>query len=110
MSDITSLGKTSKDDSSPAPLDSTIGAEELQRFVKELFTLNHDLNNPLAGVVGYTELALSDPETLPADIVSYLEKVQKSASMMQAIIERCAKAKHHLQSQVDVSSLKPEDS
>jgi hypothetical protein len=47
---------------------------------------------------------------LPADIVNYLEKVQKSASMMQAIIERCAKAKHHLQTQVDVSSLKPEDS
>lgn len=112
MSDATQPDQTTRQKADPhplAPLDSQEGAAELQRFVKELFTLNHDLNNPLAGVVGYTELALSDPDSLPENIVDYLEKVQKSAGMMQEIIARCAEAKYHLQTQVDVTALKPDD-
>ncbi|MBN4072372.1 hypothetical protein JYU03_00465 [bacterium AH-315-F03] len=90
-------------------LDSPEGITRLKEFVRELYTLNHDLNNPLAGVIGYTELATSEPDILPTHIVDYLGKVQLSAAKLEAVIARASQAKYSLQEHVDVTELQPDD-
>ena len=86
-------------------LDSPEGIEDLKRFASKLITLNHDLNNPLAGVVGYLELAMTSGDTLPPDTLEMLNNVQRSAELLQEVINRLTQAKRRLQASVDISQL-----
>lgn len=87
------------------PLDSPEGIEELKRFAAALITLNHDLNNPLAGIVGYLELAMTGKEPIPPDANEMLKNVQRSAELMEKVIQQLTQAKRRLQSSVDISAI-----
>ncbi|HSG99172.1 MAG TPA: histidine kinase dimerization/phospho-acceptor domain-containing protein [candidate division Zixibacteria bacterium] len=85
--------------------DSPEGLVELKRFAAALLELNHDLNNPLAGVVGYLELAMTSHDDLPEDTRKMLANVQKSADLLEKVIGRLTSAKRRLQTSVDISEL-----
>ncbi len=70
-----------------------ITEEELELFrqikplIGECLKLNHELNNPLAGVIGYTELMLSTETDLTGNQKELLGKILNSAEKMKYIIE-----------------------
>ncbi len=94
-----------KEKQSLVPLNSPEGQACLKEFFSAQFELNHDLNNPLAGVVGYLELALTDSETIPARPLELLKNVQKCADRMDQLIQEYVKSKRRLQTTVDLSDV-----
>ncbi len=91
------------------PLNSVEGQACLKEFFSAQFELNHDLNNPLAGIVGYLELALTDSETIPTRPRELLKNVQKCADRMDELIQEYVKSKRRLQNTVDLSDVVDED-
>lgn len=72
---------------------SNITEEEFELFrqikplIGECLRLNHELNNPLAGVIGYTELMLSSETSLTDNQKELLGKILSSAEKMKYLIE-----------------------
>lgn len=70
-----------------------ISQEEMELFIRlkpligECLKLNHNLNNPLAGVVGYSELLLSGDEELSENQKNMVNKIMGSAIKMQELLE-----------------------
>lgn len=82
-------------------LNSPEGIEAVRKFAALLLELNHDLNNPLAGIIGYLDLALNSDHDIPEDLKSMLQSVQLSAEMMDKLIRKFAMAKQDLIAEVD---------
>lgn len=91
------------------PLNSPEGQARLKEFLGAQFELNHDLNNPLAGVIGYLELALTDKDAIPERALELLQNVQKCANRMDELIQEFVKSKRRLQTTVDLSDVLPEE-
>lgn len=89
----------------PVALNSPAGQECLKQFFRAQFELNHDLNNPLAGVVGYLELAMADADSIPPRAVELLRNAQKCANRIDELIQEFVKSKRHLQNTVDLSDV-----
>lgn len=104
-----SATKTPKPKTELLSLDSPEGSAELRSFCAALLDLNHDLNNPLAGVIGYLELAMSREDDLTSKSMEMLGHVQASADKMNTLIQEFTVAKRRLQSTVDISSLLHKD-
>ncbi len=85
--------------------DSPEAARAIASFAAKLIELNHDLNNPLAGVIGYLELALSSDEGVHEEVKSLLQSAQLSADMMNDLVKKLTGAKRALLSEVDFSPL-----
>ncbi|MFQ5606650.1 MAG: histidine kinase dimerization/phospho-acceptor domain-containing protein [Candidatus Zixiibacteriota bacterium] len=81
------------------------GAAEISRFAAKLIETNHDLNNPLAGVIGYLELALSSEDGVHDEVKSLLQSAQLSAEMISSKVKRLSEAKLDLVRKVDLTSL-----
>ncbi len=115
MNDKTTTGSNSasspmdNDERQLFALDSPEGQECLKEFFSAQFELNHDLNNPLAGVVGYLELALTGKESIPERPKELLLNVQKCANRMDELIQEFVKSKRRLQEAVDLSDVICED-
>jgi hypothetical protein len=50
------------------------------------FSLRHEINNPLAGILGNAELALASPAKLPADVRQRLETIAALAVQIRDIL------------------------
>lgn len=85
--------------------DSPEAAPAIASFAAKLMNLNHDLNNPLAGVIGYLELAMSSDEGVHEEVKSLLESAQLAADMMNDLIKKLTEAKCVLLKEVDFSEL-----
>jgi len=90
-------------------LNSPEGQACLKEFLGAQFELNHDLNNPLAGVVGYLELAMTGKDDIPERPLELLQNVQKCANRMDELIQEFVKSKRRLQNTVDLSDVLPEE-
>jgi len=74
--------------------------EELEELNSRLETLNeekndimqtvtHDMKNPLAGIIGLTDLALSDADSIPREeILEFMEQIEKAAQKMNDMIRK----------------------
>lgn len=85
--------------------DSAEAAAAIANFAVKLIELNHDLNNPLAGVIGYLELAMSSDDGVSDDVKSLLESAQLSADMMNDLIKKLSDAKCELLKEVNFKPL-----
>ena len=56
-------------------------------FLVYSLSLNHDLNNPLTGIMGYTEFLLMESDTLSTDQIELLKNIQKCSERIQKILE-----------------------
>ena len=76
----------------------------LKPYIGHCLTLNHDLNNPLAGIIGYVEFILTD-ETISEDHRKFLNQVMTCAERMHQMINDLCEEKIALGEQIDLSSV-----
>jgi hypothetical protein len=56
-----------------------VKSERAAAITETTVTINHEINNPLTAILGNTQLMLMSRDKLPADIVSKLETIERSA-------------------------------
>ena len=62
----------------PAELQKELATFELLKpFIAHCLALNHDLNNPLAGIVGYCEFLTDEGKDMTDDQQEYVRQIMK---------------------------------
>jgi signal transduction histidine kinase len=74
--------------------DRLIKSERAAAITETTVTINHEINNPLTAILGNTQLLLMSKDKLPADTISKLQTIERSAvkirettSKLMSIIE-----------------------
>ena len=78
---------------------------QVKPLIGECLRLNHDLNNPLAGVIGYTELMLSNDRDLTDNQKELLGKILSSAEKMKYLIEDLCNKKIGMGRTIDLQEI-----
>lgn len=68
-----------------------IKSERLKAIIETAVTINHEVNNPLAAVLGYVQLLLSRPENLNPDTIDKLKKIETGALRIKEVTNRLLK-------------------
>jgi PAS domain S-box-containing protein len=63
-------------------------AERVSAITETAISVNHEINNPLCSILGYTQLILMDRDSLDPDVVRKLEGIEKQIMRIQEIAER----------------------
>jgi two-component system, sporulation sensor kinase E len=63
-------------------------AERVTAITETAISVNHEINNPLCSILGYTQLILMDRESLDPDVVSKLESIEKQIVRIQEIADK----------------------
>lgn len=71
--------------------DDLVKSERLKAMVETAVTINHEINNPLAAVLGYVQLILSRPENLDQDTIDKLKKIETGALRIKDVTSRLLK-------------------
>jgi K+-sensing histidine kinase KdpD len=71
--------------------DDLIKSERLKAIVETAVTINHEVNNPLAAVLGYVQLLLHKPEELNPQTVDKLKKIETGALRIRDVTSRLLK-------------------
>ena len=100
-----SLKSERKDNANLLSPHSPEGIAELKKYVAATLSLNHDLNNPLAGVMGFLELALVHKDKMEPKAYELLKLIEKSAVKLNECLIEFTEEKHKMRSKVDLSSL-----
>lgn len=74
----------------------------LKPYIGHCLTMNHDINNPLAGILGYAEFMLSEPETLSEDQQHQLQKILHCAERIKKLVEALCEEKIALAEKCDL--------
>jgi len=74
----------------------------LKPYIGHCLTLNHDLNNPLAGIMGYAEFLQND-KNLTEDQKHSLSQITACAERMKNLIENLCTHKMELAEKMDLS-------
>ena len=78
--------------------------QALKPYLGHCLTLNHDLNNPLAGILGYAEFLQSD-DNLTADQKNSLNQIITCAERMKKMIETLCEHKIELSERIDLGAI-----
>ncbi|KAA3631984.1 MAG: hypothetical protein DWP97_11970 [Calditrichaeota bacterium] len=78
--------------------------QKLKPYIGHCLTLNHDLNNPLAGILGYSEFLLEDDE-LNEEQKKFISQIMKSAERMQKLIENICEEKISLNEDINLADV-----
>ena len=76
----------------------------LKPYLGHCLTMNHDLNNPLAGILGYAEFLQND-DNLTDDQRHSLSQIVTCAERMKALIEALCTDKLELAEKIDLASI-----
>lgn len=76
--------------------------QALKPYIGHCLTMNHDINNPLAGILGYAEFMLSEPEGLSEDQRQQLGKILHCAERIKKLVEALCDEKIALSEGVDL--------
>ncbi len=68
-----------------------IKSERLKAIIETAVTINHEVNNPLAAVLGYVQLILSKSENLDSDTIQKLKKIETGALRIKEVTNRLLK-------------------
>lgn len=79
--------------------------QALRPYLAKCLRLNHELNNPLAGILGYTELLLMEKDTLSEDQLDNLMRIVECTKIMQSRLMDIANDKEALATQIDFEDL-----
>lgn len=71
--------------------DNLIKSERLKAIIETAVTINHEVNNPLAAVLGYAQLLLSQPEKLDQETLDKLKKIETGALRIKEVTNRLLK-------------------
>lgn len=101
MQDTTKIDKTDLVDVN----DDRALFELLKPYLAHCLNLNHDLNNPLSGVVGYGELLIEETGDWTDSQRDTLSEMLKCAERMRQILEKLSEQKIELSQQVDLRAV-----
>ncbi len=77
----------------------------LKPFIGHCLTLNHDVNNPLAGIIGYCEVLLTEADNLTDSQRNYLHQIMQCAERIKDMVDNLCEHKLTLSTQVDLKSV-----
>ncbi|MBU8934063.1 MAG: hypothetical protein KOO62_08640 [candidate division Zixibacteria bacterium] len=77
----------------------------LKPYIAECLTLNHDLNNQLAGIIGYTEFLLQDPEGMSEEQCEYLNQIVNCTQRINQRVSALSTDKVALGEKVDLKRI-----
>lgn len=75
----------------------------LRPLLNSCLDLNHDLNNPLAGIIGYCEFLMEDSGSLSEEQLNYLAKILICAERIRVSLEGLGAQKMEIGQQVDLN-------
>lgn len=101
MAEITKSGKKEQ----ALPVDEAALFRKLIPFLRHCLPLNHDLNNPLAGIIGYCEFMKEESSDLTPNQVEYLNHILTSAERIRKLSDQLADAKIALNEEIDIKEL-----
>jgi signal transduction histidine kinase len=68
----------------------------VRSFLSRCLLLNHDINNPLAGIIGYAEVLLEDSDPLTEEQRTGLEHILRCAEKIRTISDGLSEDKARL--------------
>ncbi|UCC44359.1 MAG: hypothetical protein JSU65_00045 [Candidatus Zixiibacteriota bacterium] len=77
----------------------------LRPYLARCLTLNHDINNPLAGILGYAEFLLDESSNLSVNQKQDLERIQNCAKRIKEIVDGLCEVKIALAEKLDLKTL-----
>jgi len=78
----------------------------IKPYIGHCLTLNHDINNPLAGVIGYSEFLLSEEDSLRSkEQKGYLNHILTCAERIKKLVDNLCEEKIALEEKVDLRSI-----
>lgn len=77
----------------------------LKPYIGRCLTLNHDINNPLAGIIGYTEFMMSEESPLTADQQEHLQNIMHCAERIRMLVDDLCREKIELAEKIDLRSV-----
>ncbi len=77
----------------------------LKPYIGKCLTLNHDLNNPLAGIIGYGEFLMEEATELTDEQRGFLKQILTCAARMEKIVTDLSDHKIQLSEKIDLSSV-----
>lgn len=95
----------------PTIIDNPNEAEELALFlvlkplIGRCLALNHDINNPLAGIIGYCEFLQLESDGFSKEQIGFLKQIQTCSERIQKLVEEVCVEKIHLSKKVDLKSV-----
>jgi PAS domain S-box-containing protein len=63
-------------------------AERVDAITETAISVNHEINNPLCSILGYTQLILMDRDSLDAEVVRKLEGIERQIIRIQEIADK----------------------
>ncbi len=93
------------------PVNTAVTPTELEEFralkpyICQCLSLNHDLNNPLAGIIGYAEFLQLDSDNLTDNQKRFISQILTCALRMQELIQQLCQEKIELSRQIDLKSV-----
>jgi signal transduction histidine kinase len=100
-------GSTASDESllSPELREELALWRALKPYIGRCLTLNHDINNPLAGIIGYGEFMLVDEASLSDDQRGYLTKIMQCAERIRKLVDDLCREKIELGEKIDLRAV-----
>ena len=77
----------------------------LKPYIGHCLTFNHDINNPLAGIIGYGELLMEESGQLDETQKGYLRQVLQCAERIKKLVEDLCEEKIALAEGIDLKSV-----
>lgn len=77
----------------------------IRPFLDKCFSLNHDINNPLAGILGYAEFLLSDGDDLTAEQRSSIQQIAECGERIRLLVEGLSEAKAVLGDEIAIPGI-----
>ncbi len=76
--------------------------QTLKPYIGHCLTLNHDINNPLAGIIGYCEFLQLEAENLNDDQKHQLDMIAKCAERIRKLVDNLCEEKIALTEKTDL--------
>lgn len=77
----------------------------LKPYIGHCLTMNHDLNNPLSGIIGYAEFLMQEGDYLSEEHRAFVQQILQSAERIQKIVEDLCVDKIELMEKIDLQEL-----
>ena len=81
----------------------------LKPFISRCLAINHDLNNSLAGIIGYTEFLLAEDEPLSENQREYIRQIMVCAERLEKEITALCNDKIELSGKINLKQMFPVD-
>ncbi len=77
----------------------------LKPYIGHCLTLNHDINNPLAGIIGYSEFLLEDSDQFSDTHREFIRQILECGERIKKLVEGLCEEKIALAEKIDLKSV-----